>query len=91
MDKSKECVPFALFCDHRLDLRHGSVIEKIVGELSRLHHWFNPHRQPIHRLAHGLTEVVLFLPVHCPFKGSTNIGAGQPEVDIVGFVGHEIL
>ena len=76
MDKSKECVPFALLGDHHLNFRHGSAIENIVGELSRLHYWPNLRRQPTHRLTHGLTEVVLFLPVHRPFKGSTYIGAG---------------
>jgi hypothetical protein len=40
-------------------------------------HWFDPRRQLIYRLAHGLTEVAQFLPVHSPVKGSTDICASS--------------
>jgi hypothetical protein len=56
-----------------------------------VYHWFNPRRQQTHCIDHERTEVVLYLPLHCPCKGFTHLNAGQPEVDIVGFVAREIL
>ena len=53
--------------------------------------WFDSPRQLLDRLTHGPTEVVQFLSIHSSVKGFTYFGAGQPKLDIIGFVGHRIL
>ena len=40
---------------------------------------------------HGLTEVLRSSPTHSPVKGFAYIGALQPELDIIGLVGHRVL
>jgi hypothetical protein len=93
MEKPRECIPFALFDDLPLDLPHGSVVGSIVSELSGLCDISlnNPRRQLIYRLAYGLTEVAQFLSIHSPIKGSADVGAAQPELDVFLFVHHRIL
>ena len=56
-----------------------------------MRHRFDPRRQLAYRLAHGLAEVVQFLPIHSPVEGSTDIGAAQPEFDVFLFIDHRIL
>jgi len=56
-----------------------------------VHHRFDPRRQLIYRFTHGLTEVLQFLSIHSPVKRSTDIGAAQPEFNILMFVHHRIL
>jgi len=56
-----------------------------------MYHWFDPRRQLIYRVTHGLTEIVQFLSVHPPIEGSADIGAVQPELDVFLFVDHRIL
>ena len=55
------------------------------------HRRFNPRRQLVYRLAHGLTEVVLFLPGRSSIKGFTDIGAVKPKLDVILFVGYGFL
>ena len=52
---------------------------------------FNPRRQLLNRLSHGLAEVIQLLPVHSLVKGFAHINAGQPELDVVGFVVYRVL
>jgi len=53
--------------------------------------WLSPRCQLCNRIAHGLTKVVHLLSVHPPLKGSTDITAAEPELDILLFVGHRVL
>ena len=92
VNKSRDCVTFALFDDLLLYFRDSPVIKCTVGERARnVHHWFNSRRQLIYRVAHGLVEVVQFLSTHSPFKSSTDIGTGQSEFDVIHFVSHRVL
>lgn len=56
-----------------------------------MHCWFNPRRQLRNRVANVLTEVVQLLSVHPPLEHPADVGAGQPELDILLFVNHQIL
>ena len=56
-----------------------------------MHCWFGSRRQLMNRIGHGLADLVQFLPVHPPIEGSAYIGAGQPELDVIGLVGHGVL
>ena len=56
-----------------------------------MYRWLSTRRQLVYRVAHRFTEVVQRLSAHSPFKGFANIGARQPEIDIILFVGHRIL
>ena len=68
------------------------VIRRIVSVLLDLWHWrFNPHRQLAYRIAHGPTEVFRSLPVHPLNKGCTDVGAVQPEFEVILLIGHGIL
>ena len=51
----------------------------------------DPRRQLIYRLVHRLTEIIEFLSIHPPVEGSADIGAAQPEFDVILFVDHRIL
>ena len=42
-------------------------------------------------IRHGTTELIQFLSVHSPIKGSTYVRTGQTKFDVVLFVGHRIL
>ena len=42
-------------------------------------------------LADRVVEVVQPLPGQSPVEGSTNIGAGQPEFDVIRLVYHRVL
>ena len=76
-----------------LDIRGSSrVIRRIVSMLRELWHWrFNPLRQLAYRLAHGPTEVFRSPPVHPLNKSCTDVGAVQPEFEVILFIGHGIL
>lgn len=52
---------------------------------------FHSRRQLLDCLDHGLVEVIHSSPVHPPAKGCTDVGAGQPELNIVHLVGHRVL
>lgn len=54
-------------------------------------YWFDPRIQLVYRFAHRLTEVCQSLPVHSSIKGLADMGATEPKIDIVPFVGHEVL
>ena len=56
-----------------------------------MHPRLNSPRQLLNRLAHRLTKVVRFLSIHPPVENLTYIGVGQPEFDVVRFVGHRVL
>ena len=78
MKESGDDIPPALFDYFCLDPRYGSAIKSVVGELSRpqtVHHWFNPRRQLVDRLACSPIEVAQFLFAQPPVKGSTHVGA----------------
>ena len=45
----------------------------------------------IYCIAHRLAELVQFLPAHPPFERFADIGARQPKIDVVLFVGHRVL
>ena len=51
----------------------------------------NSRLQLVYRITHGLAKVVHLLSIHSPVQGCTNIGAEQPELDVIFFVGHGIL
>jgi hypothetical protein len=92
MEKSGDCVPFAPFADLPLDFPHSSAVKRIISELPKLSiTGLNSRRQLIYRLAHGLTEVTQFLPVHSPVEGFADICAVQPELDVIQFVRHRVL
>ena len=85
-------MPPALFDDLLLYIRDSPAMESVVGGSARNSDgWFNSRLQLIYRIAHGLTEVVQFLSVHSPVKRSTDISAGQPELDVIHLVGHRVL
>ena len=85
-------MPLALFGDFLLYFRDGPAIEKKIGGRSRnVCHWFNSRLQLIYRITHRLAEVVHPLSIHSPVKGCTNIGAEQPELDVILFIDHRIL
>ena len=77
------------FCISATVLRYETWC--VGGKTWHLHRWFNSRRQLIYRITHGLAEVVQFLPVHSPIKSSTDIGTGQPELDIILFIDHCVL
>ena len=52
---------------------------------------YNSHRQLVDCLAHRVVEIVQLLPVQSPLEGRTDVGAGQPEFDVVHLVGHLVL
>ena len=92
MKKSNDFIPLAVFDDLPLYLRHSPTIENTVGGRNRsVHCRFNSRRQLIYRIANGLAKVIQFLPVHPPIEGFTDIGAGQPKLDVVLFVGQRVL
>ena len=68
----------ASFDNLLLYFRDSPAIGSMVSERTRNVHrrWSNSRRQLIYRIAHGLVEVVQFLSIHSPFKGSTDISAG---------------
>ena len=53
--------------------------------------WFDPRRQLSNRIRHGLADLVQSLPIHPPIEGFTYVGACQPELDVIGLVGHGVL
>ena len=57
----------------------------------RMRRWLNSRSQLSNPLEHWLTEFIRPSPVHSPVEGPTNVGAGQPEIDIVHFVDHRVL
>ena len=85
-------MPLTLFDDLLLHFRNSPAVENKISERSRnVYNWFNSHRQLVYRITHGLAEVVHLLSIHSPVQGRTNIGAEQPELDEIFFVGHGIL
>ena len=92
MEHSGNVVASALLENHPLDLGNSSTVEHAVSELSQMtDHQFNSRCQLVYRIAHGPAEVAQSLPVHSPIKRFADVGAVQPELDVVPFVDHEVL
>ena len=91
MEKSGNAVAPTLFGELLLDLCDSSVIHFVVNKQQTVHRVFDLRRQLIYCLAHRLIEVVRSLPAHSSVERSTDIGAIQPEIDVLLFVGHRIL
>ena len=69
-------MPPTLLDDLLLYFHDSPAIESVVGGRARnARGWFNSRRQLTYRIAHGLAEVVQFLSVHSPIKGSTDVSA----------------
>ena len=51
----------------------------------------NPHCQLAYRLAHGLIKVDQSFPVHSPAKRCTDLGAVQPDFNVILLIGHCVL
>ena len=87
-------MPSALFVDLLLYFCHSSVIGSTmaIGVRSRnAYHWPSSRRQLAYRITHRLAEVVHLFSIHSPAEGSTNVGAEQPELDVILFIGHCVL
>ena len=54
-------------------------------------HLFDSRRQLVYRIAHGSVEFIQFSPTHSPVKRPADIGAAQPELNVVKFVDHGVL
>ena len=92
VEKSRDCVPFALFDGLSLYLCNGPVIERILsGQVRSANRLFNSRSQSIYRIAHRLTELVQALSFHPSVERFTDIGAVQPDLDVLQFVGHRVL
>ena len=86
-------ITLALLDGIPLDIRGSSrVIRRVVSLLRELRHWrFNLLRQLAYRLAYRPTEVFRSLPVHPLNKGCTDVGAVQPQFEVILLIGHGIL
>jgi len=85
-------MPPTLFDDLPLDFRDSPAIGSMVGGGTRnVHRRFNSRRQLAYRVAHGLIEIFQFLSIHPPVEGSADVGAEQPEFDVIQFVNHRVL
>jgi len=56
-----------------------------------MHRWSGSRCQLPNRLARGSAELVQLPSAHPTVKGSTYIGAGEPEFDVVPLVDHGVL
>ena len=85
-------MPLALFGDFLFYFRDGPAIENTIGGRSRnVYHRFNSRVQFIYRTTHRLVEVVQLLSVRSPLEGSTDMGAEQPEFDVILVIGPCVL
>jgi len=85
-------VSLAVFVDLLLYFRDGPTIENTIGRrVGNAYHRSNSRRQSFYRVTHRLVEVVHLLSIHSPGEGPTDIGAEQPEIDIIAFVNHCVL
>ena len=92
MDKSRYSIPPAPFDDLLLYFRDRPAIESMVGGRNRsVYYRVNSRHQLIYRIARGLAEVVQLLSIHSPVEGFADIGTGQPEFDVILFIGHRVL
>ena len=91
VEKVRNRVPLALFPDILLNLRHGSAIGSILSAIQTVHNWLNPRRQLVYRLAHGLIEVFHSSPLRSPVEDFTDLGAVEPELDVVLLIGQGFL
>ena len=91
VEKVRNRVPLALFPVILLNLRHGSAIGSILSAIQPVHNWLNPRRQLVYRLAHGLIEVFHSSPLRSPVEDFTDLGAVEPELDVVLLIGQGFL
>ena len=75
--------PLSLFHEIHVDFCSGPTIKHRQWATQTARQLFDQPRQPIYRLAHGLTEVFQFLPVQSPSKHTADINAKKPEFDII--------
>ena len=59
--------------------------------ISTVHCWFDPRRQPVYRLAHGVCEVVHSSLLRSAVKDLADLAAVQPELDVVLLVSQRVL
>ena len=88
MDKSRDCIPFASLDRLPLNFRHSPAIDGSLVGGSNVDRWSNSRSQLIYRVAHGLAEVAQFLSTQTSFKRFADVGAVQPDIDEIQFVGH---
>ena len=51
----------------------------------------NSRRQLLDCLAHGFVEIFQSLPIESPVEDGTDVGAGQPEFDVIHLIDHRVL
>jgi hypothetical protein len=54
-------------------------------------YWYNSQRQLLDRLAHRVVEIIQLLPFQSPAESGTDLGAGQPEFDVIHLVDQIVL
>jgi len=92
VEKFGEETPFTLLDDVSVDLRHGPAIDNVVSKSCTISvPRFYSRCQLPNRLAYRPAELIQSPSVHPPVESPTHIGACQPELDKVGFVGHRVL
>ena len=85
-------MPPGLFDELLVYFRDGPAIKNMAGGRARnVYRQPNSRRQLKYRIAHGFIEIVQFLSIHSPVKSSADIGAGQPELDVILVIGHCVL
>ena len=85
-------MPPALFDDLFLYFRDSPAIKSMIGGRTQsVYRQSSSRCQLIYRITHGLAKVVQFLSIHSPFKGSTDVSTGQPDIDVIRFVGQRVL
>ena len=92
MKKSGNSMSLASLDDLVLYCRDSPAIGRMVGGRARIGCGRTDLRgQMIYPVTHGPAELVQFLSVHPPFQGSADISAVQPELNVIGIVGHQVL
>ena len=90
--ESREPVPLASFDNLLLYFCNGpTVTSTINGRGGDVCCWLNLRCKLIYSVAHRLAEIAQFPVAHSTFKSFAYISAGQPEIDVILFVGHRVL
>ena len=63
----------------------------INGRAGDVYRWLNLRCKLIYGVAHRPAKIAQFLAANSPLKSFAYISAGQPEVDVILFVGHRVL
>ena len=84
---------FFLFGGGPLDLCHGPAVEGVVNKPGTVSNYagFSSPRQFLNRFEYGPAQLIHLSAVQSPVKGSTDIGAVQPQLDVTLSVNHGIL